>query len=190
MFGSALNCAEHYARARTVVGDRVLQPDTPVDDARIDDLEAHADVLRCGQHVGDADVGPLQFAPQHESRLDFDLRVDERTEIERHALVVQHRVEQMAVVGLVDAEHLLHRPGREPDLVADDVFAALEPPLHVRLLDPVRLGHRELRKPAGQRLNRPPARLRAVQHRRALGNEVRSARIRGHASPVIVSFFR
>ena len=46
-----------------------------------------------------------------------------------------HVGEQVAVVGLVDAHHLLHRLRGEPDLVAVDARARLEPPADVQQLD-------------------------------------------------------
>ena len=51
-----------------------------------------------------------------------------------------HVAEQVAEVGLVDAELALHGLRRRPDLAADDGGAAGEPSLHGRLLHGVRRG--------------------------------------------------
>ena len=81
-------------------------------------------VVRGVEHVRDGDARPAQPLAQHERGLDFDLRIDQLAQIERRASIVHHRVEQVPVVGLADAEQFLHRLRGEADLVADDLLAA------------------------------------------------------------------
>ena len=100
-------------------------------------------MIGCGEHVGDADAGAGERATEHEGRLDLDLRVDQRAEVERAVLVEHHRVEKMTVVGLAHAEELLHRLGGESDLAPDDALAALHPPLDVATLDGVGIAQGE-----------------------------------------------
>ncbi len=43
------------------------------------------DVIGRGEHVGDADAGAGERSTEHERRLDLDLRVDQRAEVERRS---------------------------------------------------------------------------------------------------------
>ncbi len=126
-----------------VVRDGVRDLDPPVDDPRVDDLEAHPDVIGRCEHVGDADAGAGERATEHERRLDLDLRVDQRAEVEGAVFVEHHRVEKMTVVGLAHAEELLHRLRGESHLTPDDALAALHSPLDVATLDGVGIAQGE-----------------------------------------------
>src|SRR5262249_17209174 len=67
------------------------------------------------------------------------------------ALEHGHRVEQVAVVRLVDAEHLLHREAGEPDLLADDAGAGGQLALDGGELDRVGVGLGEVGVALGER---------------------------------------
>ena len=101
-----------------VVGDRVGQLDPPVGDPAVDQLQARHDVLGRGQHVGLGAARAGQGGPEHVADLDLDPGVAVPGGRDRRVLRQDHRVEQVTVVGLVDAHHLLHDRGGEADLVA------------------------------------------------------------------------
>ena len=65
-----------------------------------------------------------------------------------------HVVQQVAVVRLVDAHHLLHRLRREPDLVPADPGARVQPTPDVEQLDLVGVDHVEVRPGLAQRRDR------------------------------------
>jgi hypothetical protein len=88
-----------------------------------DDLDRRHDIFGRAQHVGQPDTRALQRLAEHEGELDLDAR--RAVVLVRHLGAVgdDHRLEQVAVVRLVDLRGGLHRLGGEPDLVADQLLA-------------------------------------------------------------------
>ena len=74
----------------------------------------------------DRDAGAHQPLAEHEHDLGLDLGRDEPADRDRVAVAVDGGGEHGAVVGGVDADHLLHRLAGQPHLVADDAVAVGE----------------------------------------------------------------
>ena len=127
--------AQHETGRRRVVGDGVAQRDLPVLDPGVDQFDRRGERRRRGQHVvlGAARAGKV--VGEDETDLDLDPRVQEAPRLDRHVLEDLHVGEQVAVVGLVDAHHLLHGLRRQPDLVADHPGAFGHPLADVDQLD-------------------------------------------------------
>ena len=83
--------------------------------------------------------------------LDLDTRVEERARFDRLILEHLHLVEQVAVVGFVDVHHLLHRLGRESDLVTYDARTLGNPLPDVDQLNLVGVDDVDVGFPASQR---------------------------------------
>ena len=117
---------------RGVVGDRVLDADLPVVDARVDDLEAGLHALGRREHVGRREPGPAEIAlrARRRSRPRRAAGSGVRSAPRRRRRS-EHLRSQVAEVGLVDAEHVLHDLARHADLLAD-VLDALALELAVR----------------------------------------------------------
>ena len=64
--------------AGRVVGDGVLDPDLPVPDAGIDDLEAGQNAIGRRQHVGGGDAGAHEIAAHDKGDLAFGPRLDQQ----------------------------------------------------------------------------------------------------------------
>ena len=88
--------------------------------------------------------GPAQRSAEDDPDLGLDARLDQLVEEARLAVLDPHVGEEVTEVGLVDAQHLLHRLGREPDLLPDDLFAGGLAAFDVRELDRVGVVGREL----------------------------------------------
>jgi hypothetical protein len=72
-------------------------------------------------------------------------------QVDHVAVLDEHAVQQHAVVGFVDAEHLLHRLRRQADLAAADAFAVRDPPVDVDRLDRVGVLDRQIGMLIGER---------------------------------------
>ena len=68
------------------------------------------------QQFAQGRVGMGKVAPQHKGDLAFDLGLDQPAAVDGLAVAVFHVGEQHAEVGLIDAQLLLHRQGRQADL--------------------------------------------------------------------------
>ena len=101
--------AEHDGARAGVVGDGVEQADLPVADPAVDDLERRQHEVDGAQRLVHRDARALERLLQHEGDLGLDARLDEPVDRDRHVLEVEEVVEQVAVVGLGDAEQPLHR---------------------------------------------------------------------------------
>eukprot|EP01136_Pigoraptor_vietnamica_P030071 Opistho-1_new@88804 len=145
--------AEHEHAARGVVGHGVGDPDLPVADARVDDLEAGHHAFGGGQHVGIADARAHQVALEDEGDLALGLGLDQRGAVDRFALADDHAVEQVAEVGLEHAEHVHHGARGHADLLADDALAGLEAARDHALLHAVGIGHGDALVAAGERID-------------------------------------
>jgi hypothetical protein len=75
-------------------------------------------------------------------------------EIDGRGFEVPHGVEQMPVVGFVDAHHRLHRLRRQTHLVAGDGGTGVEPLADVDELDLVGIHHVEARVIVGWPIDR------------------------------------
>jgi hypothetical protein len=146
--------AQHQAAAGGVVGDGVGQPDPPVGDAAVDDLDGRQRVRRGRQQVGDADQGAGQRAAEHQRDLRLGPRLQEPAHRDRCVRGVHHVGEQVAVVRLVDTELRPHRGRCEADLEADDAGTGAGPQLGLAQLDAVRVLDRQLWMALGQRRHR------------------------------------
>ena len=91
------------------VGDGVGELDPPVGDARVDDLHRRDGARDRGVRLRHRDAGPQQPLAEHEHDLGLDLGRDEPADGDRVAVAVDGGREDRAVVGGVDADHLLHR---------------------------------------------------------------------------------
>ncbi len=108
---------------------------------------------------------------QNESDLDLDPRVQVVGRLDRDVLEDLHLVEQMPVVRLVDAHHLLHGQRRQSHLVPDHPSALGDPLADVDQLDLVGVDDVDLGVPRGQRRDRlaAPLGLREVGGQRVTG---------------------
>src|SRR3984885_13078844 len=114
--------ADDNAGCGAVIGDgveyfaRVLQ-------ARVDDLDRRHDIFGGAQHVGQADAGAAQWFAEHEGQFDLDPRQAKILMRDARPVGDHHRVEEVAVVRLVDLRGALHRLRGQADLVADELCA-------------------------------------------------------------------
>ena len=67
---------------------------------------------------------------QDERDLALGARLDQRIELDGVAVAVGHAAEQLAEVGLVEAEQCHHGRARCADLLTNDRFAGIDPALH------------------------------------------------------------
>ena len=102
-------------------------------------------------------------------------------ELDLGAVLDVHVVGEHPEVGFVDAEHLLHRLRRQPDLVTELPATVAEEVLDVRQLDRVRVGDRQLGVGIRQRSDRLRG-ARGLSESVGVCNE--SARERHSSSPV------
>ncbi|MGW4159672.1 hypothetical protein [Streptomyces sp. NPDC004788] len=91
-----------------VVGDRVGDADAPVGDAAVDQLQGGDDLFGGVQHVGGGAAGAREVGAEDEADLDLDAGRAVGGGVDGRGGVEAHVVEEMAVVGLVDAHHPLH----------------------------------------------------------------------------------
>ena len=105
--------------------------------ARLQDLERRRDVVGGVEHVEDGAIRPAQRRLQHEGELDLDPWRVEAIERNRRGVGIEHVGEQHAVIGLGDADGVLHRLRGQADLVALDDAAAAELQLGPGALDRV-----------------------------------------------------
>jgi hypothetical protein len=96
---------------------------------------------------------------QDESDFDLDPRVEVLVRLDRGVLEYLHLVEQVSVVRLVDAHHLLHRQRREAHLVTYHPRALGDPLTDVDQLDLVGVDDVDLGVRGGQRRDRLTAAL-------------------------------
>src|ERR1700753_4108766 len=110
--------AQHEARGRRVVGDGVAECDLPVGDPGVDQFDGGHERLGRGEHVVFGAVRAGQVVGQDEDHLDLYPRVEVLVGLHRDVFVDLHLIEQVPVVRLVDAHHLLHRQRRQAHFVA------------------------------------------------------------------------
>ena len=108
---------------------------------------------------------------QDEADLDLHPRVEVLVRLDRDVLEDLHLVEQVPVVRLVDAHHLLHRQRRQAHLVAHHPGALGDPLPDVDQLDFVGVDDVDLGVPSRQRRDRlaAPLGLREVGGQRITG---------------------
>src|SRR5207237_5465770 len=111
---------QHEPAAAGVVGHGVDEADLPVGDAAVDDLEAGKHGLGGGQRVGHGHPRPFEGPAEEEGDLQLDAGGDQGGRGHGAAVGDGHRGQEVAVVGLVDAELGLHGQAGEADLAADD----------------------------------------------------------------------
>src|SRR5215207_6876864 len=139
------------------VGDRVGQPDAPVRDPRVDDLDRRHRPGGGPAHVKGGAVRAGQGGLEHDGDLGFDLGLDQPVKVDLDPVGMDPGGQHRAVVGLVDAELGLHGPAGQAELVADDVALAVGlEQLDQAALDGVGLGGGHLRPLLGQRRHRDP----------------------------------
>src|SRR5699024_9808473 len=146
--------AHHIAARGGVVGDRVTERDLPVLDARVDQLDGRHDPLDRGRGLLLGAALRRDVGAEDEAHLDLDAREAEPGGLDRCALGVLHDVQEMTVVGLVDAHHLLHRLGRQAHLVAGDHGARVQLAPDVDELDLERVVRGQVRVVVGERGDR------------------------------------
>ena len=122
---------------------------------------------------------PGQVGTEQEADLGLDPGQQVASGVDGQVLARLHVVEQMAVVGLVDAHHVLHGLRRKADLVPDDAPPGVQTPPDVDQLDAVGVVDVEAGVGAGQRRDRGPAVLGGLQRgggpRLLLGGQHRPA---------------
>ena len=99
--GADRPAAHDDARGGAIVGDGVGDL-ARVLDAGVDDFERRDHIFGGAQHVGEADARALERLAHHECKLDLDARQAEILMRHLGAVGDHHRIEQMAVIGLVD----------------------------------------------------------------------------------------
>src|SRR5690606_37317937 len=102
---------------------RILDPDLPIADTRIDNLEAGHDPFGGAQHIGHGYAGAGQILLEHKGNLAFSLGLDQGGHVHALALVDHHAIGEHAEVRLIDLEQVHHRLAGHADLLADDAFA-------------------------------------------------------------------
>ena len=141
----------------TISGGRAIVRNGIEDLARVlhpgvDDLQRWNNVFGGPQDIGETNTRALQRRAKNESKFDFDARRAVVGVRYFGAVSDHHIIEQMPIVGLVDLRRLLHRLGREPDLVPDQL-ATLSHLLPLDLvLDRVSILERD-RRPGGRELH-------------------------------------
>src|SRR5690606_18187591 len=115
------------AAGGAVVGDRVGQADAPVGDPRVDDLDGGQHVVGGGDDVGHRQVGPAQAGAEHEGGFEFHERVDVVLPVDGEPFGDEGARQQVPVVGLVQAEGVLHGLGDVAELEADHAVAVGHP---------------------------------------------------------------
>src|SRR5262249_3814659 len=123
--------ADHQHAGGGVVGDRVLDLDLPVADPRVDDLEAGLYAIGRRQYIRRGEAGAAEVPLQNEGDLALRARLEEAVGGHGVAVAKPHLRGEVAEVGLIDAERLLHDLARHADLLADVPNAlARELPCH------------------------------------------------------------
>ncbi len=117
---------------------------------------------------------------QDEPDLDLHSRVQVPVRLNRSVLEYLHFVEQVPIVRLVDAHHLLHRQRREADLVPHHPGAFGDPLTDVDQLDLVGVDDVDLGAPGGQRRDR----LAAPLGLREIGGQLITGGKRDHLTEV------
>lgn len=112
--------AEDHPGGRGVVGDGVGEPDPPVLDPAVDEFEARDDVLGGREDILGGAPLPRETPAEYVADLDLDPRTAVAVRLDGGLLGQHHVGEQMTVVRLVDAHHLLHDLRGQADLVSVD----------------------------------------------------------------------
>ena len=124
----------------------------------VDQLQRRGNVGGRGVHVvgGDLtrDLVWHEGAIEHERELDLDLRVDVGVGTQLGAGWHEHVVEQRTEIRFVDVHRHLHRPAGQPDLVAEDLRAVGDLPVHPGGLDRVGVLEGDVGKLTGDRVDR------------------------------------
>lgn len=140
--------------------------DVPVQDAAVDDLQRRQAVGDRAYHVRHTGIRVRQVALENQRDFGFHPRLDHPRRSDGRAVADQHVGKQHAVVGLIDAELLLHRARGQADLASDQAAAGRKGRPGVDVLDCIgcfgigwsdRIAHRRdrlallLRCPQGRR---------------------------------------
>jgi IclR family transcriptional regulator, acetate operon repressor len=96
------------------------------------------------------DARALQRFLEHEGDLGLDPGLDERLHRNGGVLEVEEVLEEVSVVGLLDAQESLHRGARQPHLVALDDATLLQAPIDLTQLDGVGIVQSDVGEPLRQ----------------------------------------
>src|SRR4029434_6588320 len=137
--------AEHDPCRRGVVGDGIAEFDLRTLDSAVDDLtRRHNTPGRC-QILRRSDTWSLQVAIENEGNFRLDLGLNQFANLEDRSILQHHVIKNVAIIGLIDVEHFLHRLAREADLLAHDLGAVGLLHLDQRQLNSVGLFRVDLR---------------------------------------------
>src|SRR5690606_30533114 len=114
--------AQHNGGGCRVVGN-VVDDAARILASAVDQFEGGLHIFRGVEHIEQGYARSLQGFGQYEGQLDLYAGHDAPPGVDRVAVVVEHIIEQVPVVGLIDSNRGLHGLGCEPDLVAAQLGA-------------------------------------------------------------------
>ena len=101
--------------------------DLPAFNARIYNFKTRHHAFGGGEHIGGADAGAHQVFFQDKGDFTFGARLYHAlADIDFLPLAIHHFVGEVAEVGLVHTQHVLHGMRGEADFFADDALARIE----------------------------------------------------------------
>ena len=144
--------AQKQHAAGCVVGNGVLDFDLPAFNARIHNFKTRHHAFGGGEHIGGADAGAHQVFFQNKGDFTFGARLYHAlANVDFLPLAIHHFVGEVAEIGLVHAQHVLHGMRGEADFFADDAFAGIQTVLQKGKRNMVGVFHADVVETFGER---------------------------------------